>query len=56
MRKMIISENKGKSSIYLIKNKLTGHIYVGQYMDLGCRFTKYYNNSYIKSKNYSDYL
>lgn len=50
MKKDIVSENKGKSGIYLIKNIVTGDIYVGQSIDLSKRFTKYFSLRYIKSK------
>lgn len=50
MNKMIISENKGKSGIYMITNIITGNIYVGQSIDLSKRFIKYFCHSYIKSK------
>jgi group I intron endonuclease len=50
MRKDIYSENKGKSGIYMITNKLTNDIYVGQSIDLSNRFKNYFNLSYIKSK------
>lgn len=50
MKKMIISENKGKSGVYMLTNTTTGNIYVGQSTDLSKRFIKYFCLSYIKSK------
>jgi group I intron endonuclease len=51
MRKDILKENKGKSGIYMITNKLTNDIYIGQSADLSKRFKNYFNLSYIKSKD-----
>jgi group I intron endonuclease len=61
MRKNILNENKGKSGIYMLTNKLTNDIYIGQSIDLSNRFKKYFTLSpcsylnkgknYIKSKN-----
>jgi Cytochrome C oxidase subunit II, transmembrane domain/GIY-YIG catalytic domain len=46
-RKNILEENKGKSGIYMIANKLTNDIYIGQSVDISKRFRKYFNLSYI---------
>jgi GIY-YIG catalytic domain len=51
MRKDILKENKGKSGIYMLTNKLTNDIYIGQSADISKRFKNYFNLSYIKSKN-----
>ena len=51
MKKDILNENKGKSGIYMITNKLTNDIYIGQSIDISNRFKNYFNLSYIKSKN-----
>jgi len=51
MRKDFLNENKGKSGIYMITNKLTNDIYIGQSIDISKRFKKYFNLSYIKSKD-----
>jgi len=62
MRKVIIEENKGKSGIYMFTaqqaqpqasgpNKITGHTYVGQSIDISNRFKNYFNISYLKSKD-----
>lgn len=50
MKKAILKENKGKAGIYMLTNKLTGDIYVGQSKDLCKRFMKYFNLSYINSR------
>jgi len=51
MRKDILNENKGKSGIYMITNKLTNDKYIGQSIDISNRFKNYFNLSYIKSKD-----
>jgi excinuclease UvrABC nuclease subunit len=51
MRKDILNENKGKSGIYMITNKLTNDKYIGQSIDISNRFKHYFNLSYIKSKD-----
>ena len=50
MRKDILNENKGKSGIYMLTNKITKKIYIGQSSDLSNRFKNYFNLSYIYSK------
>lgn len=51
MRKVILKENIGKSGIYMLTNKLTKDIYIGQSADISKRFKNYFNLSYLKSKN-----
>jgi group I intron endonuclease len=51
MRKNILNENKDKSGIYMITNKLTGDIYIGQSKNISNRFKNYFNLSYLKSKD-----
>jgi len=51
MRNDILKENKGKSGIYMLTNKLTNDIYIGQSADISKRFKNYFNFSYIKSKD-----
>jgi group I intron endonuclease len=51
MRKDILKENVKKSGIYMLTNKITGDIYIGQSIDISNRFKNYLNLSYIKSKN-----
>lgn len=50
-RKVILKDNKNKSGIYMLTNKLTNDIYIGQSQDLTKRFINYFNLSYIKSKD-----
>jgi group I intron endonuclease len=49
-RKVIYTENQGKSGIYMFTNELTKDIYIGQSSDLARRFKFYFCLSYIKSK------
>ena len=51
MRKNILKENKGKSGIYMLTNKLTSDIYIGQSKDISKRFMNYFNLSYLISRN-----
>jgi len=51
MRKDILKENENKSGIYMLTNKLTNDIYIGQSKDISKRFKNYFNISYIKSKS-----
>jgi len=50
MKKIILNENKGKSGIYMLTNKITKNIYIGQSSNLSNRFKNYFNISYIKSQ------
>jgi GIY-YIG catalytic domain len=51
MRKDILNENKDKSGIYMITNKLTKDIYIGQSKDISNRLKFYFNLSYIKNSD-----
>lgn len=51
IRKEFLNENKGKSGIYMITNKKTNDIYIGQSSDISKRFKNYFSLSYIKSKD-----
>jgi hypothetical protein len=51
MKKDILKENKGKSGIYTLTNKLTKDIYIGQSVDIFKRFKNYFNLSHIKSRD-----
>lgn len=51
MKKDIFNENKSKSGIYMLTNKLTGDIYIGQSIDISKRFKNYLNLSYLKKSN-----
>ena len=48
---LIFKDNKNKSGIYKFTNKLTKDIYIGQSIDLAKRFIKYFNLSYLKSRD-----
>lgn len=50
MRKDILKENKGKSGIYMLTNKLTNDNYIGQSVNISKRFRNYFNFNYINSK------
>jgi len=50
-RKDILKDNKGKSGVYMLTNKLTNDIYIGQSVDISKRFRNYFNLNYIKSKS-----
>ena len=49
-RSDILKENKGKSGIYMLTNKLTGDVYIGQSFDISKRLNIYLNLSHIKCK------
>lgn len=51
MKKAILKDNAGKAGIYMLTNKLTGDIYVGQSIDLRKRFLNYFNLSYLSRRN-----
>lgn len=51
MQKAILKDNAGKAGIYMLTNKLTGDIYVGQSIDLRKRFLNYFNLSYLNRRN-----
>lgn len=51
MKKAILKDNAGKAGIYMLTNKLTGDIYVGQSVDLRKRFLNYFNLSYLSRRN-----
>lgn len=50
MKKIIINENKYRSGIYMITNKLTGDFYIGQSTNISNRFINYFNISYLSNK------
>jgi excinuclease UvrABC nuclease subunit len=50
IKNSIIKDNKNKSGIYKWTNKLTKDIYIGQSVDLGKRFIRYFNISYLKNR------
>lgn len=51
IREEIYKENKEKSGIYMLTNKLTDDIYVGQSIDLSKRLKKYFTLSYISDRD-----
>nr|YP_010042131.1 GIY-YIG endonuclease [Diaporthe nobilis]QPB69281.1 GIY-YIG endonuclease [Diaporthe nobilis] len=54
MKKAILKDNAGMVGIYMLTNKLTGDIYVGQSIDLSYgrkRFLNYFNLSYLSRRN-----
>lgn len=51
MKDAILKDNAGKAGIYMLTNKLTGDIYVGQSIDLRKRFLNYFNLSYLSRRN-----
>jgi hypothetical protein len=44
----ILSDNKGKSGIYMWTHIESGKIYIGSAIDLSKRFLQYYSKSYLK--------
>jgi hypothetical protein len=46
----IVGDNRGKSGVYVWKNKVTGSIYVGSSIDLGRRFREYYRFDLLANK------
>ena len=51
MQKAILKDNAGKAGIYMLTNKLTGDIYVGQSINLINWFLNYFNLSYLNRRN-----
>ncbi len=45
-----IKQQKDKSGVYLLINKINGHTYVGSSINLASRIKNYLNNSFLKSK------
>jgi len=48
MKNTILEENKGKSGVYMLTNKITADIYIGQSLDISKRFKNYFNIRYLK--------
>jgi group I intron endonuclease len=46
----IIKEQKNKSGVYFLINKINGHDYVGSSINLGSRMRNYLNKAFLKSK------
>ena len=43
----ILTDNKGKSCVYMWTNKVNGKIYIGSSVDLSKRLRNYFNTSYL---------
>ena len=46
----ILKEEKDKSGVYCLINKINGHAYVGSSINLASRMKNYLNNTFLKSK------
>lgn len=46
----ILKQQKDKSGVYCIINKINGHTYVGSSINLATRMRNYLNNTFLKSK------
>lgn len=46
----ILKEQKDKSGVYCLINKINGHSYVGSSINLASRMRNYLNNAFLKSK------
>lgn len=53
-KKLILKENRGKSGIYRLTNKINGKCYIGSAVNLTRRFSDYYSEEKLKNylKNY----
>jgi group I intron endonuclease len=51
MKQIILKENKNKSGIYRLTNKITGDFYIGQSINLCARFLRYYSVAYLNNKS-----
>jgi group I intron endonuclease len=49
-RLSIFKEEKHKSGVYCLINKINGHFYVGSSVNLASRMRNYLNNTFLKSK------
>lgn len=49
-RVKIVKEEKGRSGVYLLINKVNNHTYVGSSTNLASRMRNYLNKSFLKSK------
>jgi hypothetical protein len=54
-RPLILSDNKGRTGVYMWVHKSSGKIYVGSAFNLSRRFTEYYS-SYNLKRNKSMYI
>ena len=53
-RVQILIDQKDKSGVYCLVNKINGHKYVGSSINLSSRMKNYINNTYLKNKNNSN--
>nr|YP_009568375.1 GIY-YIG endonuclease [Orbilia oligospora]QBL02006.1 GIY-YIG endonuclease [Orbilia oligospora]QID02759.1 GIY-YIG endonuclease [Orbilia oligospora]QID02827.1 GIY-YIG endonuclease [Orbilia oligospora] len=53
LKKIILNDNKGRSGIYMLTNKVTKDFYIGQSKNIYNRFLNYFNPAYIKRSNNS---
>jgi group I intron endonuclease len=49
-RVLILKEQRDKSGVYYLINKINGHTYVGSSINLSSRMKNYLNNTFLKSK------
>nr|QJQ35199.1 GIY-YIG endonuclease [Fusarium ramigenum] len=49
-RSSILKEQKDKSGIYCLINKINGHSYIGSSINLASRMKNYLNNTFLKSR------
>jgi len=47
----ILKEQKDKSGVYCLVNKINGHTYIGSSINLASRMKNYLNNTFLKNKN-----
>jgi group I intron endonuclease len=53
-RALILKDQKGKSGVYCLINKINGHTYVGSSINLASRMKNYLNNTFLKSRQNSN--
>jgi len=53
-RTEILKDQKDKSGVYCLVNKINGHTYVGSSINLASRMKNYLNNTFLKSKQNSN--
>jgi group I intron endonuclease len=49
-RVQLLKENKDKSGVYCLINKINNHTYIGSSINLSSRMRNYLNNTFLKSK------
>jgi group I intron endonuclease len=53
-RALILKDQKDKSGVYCLINKINGHTYVGSSINLSSRMKNYLNNTFLKSRQNSN--